>query len=100
MPRFYKKTALGFMSEAEDPDDPEVTEVRMTADEFQRLREQIARFRKEAEVARSDAARQEVDARRRIDRELTDHKRKVDAQADSIVAIAKRTAEKGESRTT
>ena len=52
MPRFYKKTALGFMSEAEDPDDPEVTEVRLTADEFQRLREQIARFRKEAEVAR------------------------------------------------
>lgn len=48
MPRFYKKTALGFMSEAEDPDDPEVIEVRMTADEFQRLREQIARFRKEA----------------------------------------------------
>ena len=93
MPRFYKKTALGFMSEAEDPDDPEVTEVRMTADEFQRLREQIARFRKEAEVARSDAARQEVDARRRIDRELTDHKRKVDAQADSIVAEARREVE-------
>jgi hypothetical protein len=93
MPRFYKKTALGFMSEAEDPDDPEVTEVRMTADEFQRLREQIARFRKEAEVARSDAARQEVDARRRIDREFTDHKRKVDAQADSIVAEARREVE-------
>ena len=93
MPRFYKKTALGFMSEAEDPDDPEVTEVRLTADEFQRLREQIARFRKEAEVARSDAARQEVDARRRIDRELTDHKRKVDAQADSIVAEARREVE-------
>lgn len=93
MPRFYKKTALGFMSEAEDSDDPEVTEVRMTADEFQRLREQIARFRKEAEVARSDAARQEVDARRRIDRELTDHKRKVDAQADSIVAEARREVE-------
>ena len=93
MPRFYKKTALGFMSEAEDPDDPEVTEVRLTADEFQRLREQIARFRKEAEVARSDAARQEVDARRRIDRELTDHKRKVDAQADSIVAKARREVE-------
>lgn len=93
MPRFYKKTALGFMSEAEDPDDPEVTEVRLTADEFQRLREQIARFRKEAEVARSDAARQEVDARRRIDRELTDHKRKVDAQADSIVAEARKEVE-------
>ena len=93
MPRFYKKTALGFMSEAEDPDDPEVTEVRLTADEFQRLREQIARFRKEAEVARSDAARQELDARRRIDRELTDHKRKVDAQADSIVAEARREVE-------
>ena len=93
MPRFYKKTALGFMSEAEDPDDSEVTEVRLTADEFQRLREQIARFRKEAEVARSDAARQEVDARRRIDRELTDHKRKVDAQADSIVAEARREVE-------
>ena len=93
MPRFYKKTALGFMSEAEDPDDPEVTEVRLTADEFQRLREQIARFRKEAEVARSDAAWQEVDARRRIDRELTDHKRKVDAQADSIVAEARREVE-------
>ncbi len=93
MPRFYKKTALGFMSEAEDSDDPEVTEVRLTADEFQRLREQIARFRKEAEVARSDAARQEVDARRRIDRELTDHKRKVDAQADSIVAKARREVE-------
>ena len=93
MPRFYKKTALGFMSEAEDSDDPEVTEVRLTADEFQRLREQIARFRKEAEVARSDAARQEVDARRRIDRELTDHKRKVDAQADSIVAEARREVE-------
>ena len=93
MPRFYKKTALGFMSEAEDPDDPEVTEVRMTADEFQRLREQIARFRKEAEVARSDAARQEVDARRRIDRDLTDHKRKVEAQADSIVAEARREVE-------
>lgn len=93
MPRFYKKTALGFMPEAEDPDDPEVTEVRLTADEFQRLREQIARFRKEAEVARSDAARQEVDARRRIDRELTDHKRKVDAQADSIVAEARREVE-------
>lgn len=93
MPRFYKKTALGFMSEAEDSDDPEVTEVRMTADEFQRLREQIARFRKEAEVARSDAARQEVDARRRIDRDLTDHKRKVDEQADSIVAEARREVE-------
>ena len=93
MPRFYKKTALGFMSEAEDPDDSEVTEVRLTADEFQRLREQIARFRKEAEVARSDAARQELDARRRIDRELTDHKRKVDAQADSIVAEARREVE-------
>ena len=93
MPRFYKKTALGFMSEAEDSDDPEVTEVRLTADEFQRLREQIARFRKEAEVARSDAARQEVDARRRIDRELTDHKRKVDAQADSIVAEARKEVE-------
>ena len=93
MPRFYKKTALGFMSEAEDPDDPEVAEVRMTVDEFQRFREQIARFRKEAEVARSDAARQEVDARRRIDRELTDHKRKVDAQADSIVAQARREVE-------
>ena len=93
MPRFYKKTALGFMSEAEDPDDSEVTEVRLTADEFQRLREQIARFRKEAEVARSDAARQEVDARRRIDREFTDHKRKVDAQADSIVAEARREVE-------
>lgn len=93
MPRFYKKTALGFMSEAEDPDDPEVTEVRLTADEFQRLREQIARFRKEAEVARSDAARQEVDARRRTDRELTDHKRKVDEQADSIVAEARREVE-------
>lgn len=93
MPRFYKKTALGFMSEAEDSDDPEVTEVRMTADEFQRLREQIARFRKEAEVARSDAARQEVDARRRTDRELTDHKRKVDEQADSIVAEARREVE-------
>ena len=60
---------------------------------IQRLREQIARFRKEAEVARSDAARQEVDARRRIDRELTDHKRKVDAQADSIVAKARREVE-------
>jgi len=93
MPRFYKKTALGFMSEAEDPDDSEVTEVRLTADEFQRLREQIARFRKEAEVARSDAARQEVDARRRTDRELTDHKRKVDEQADSIVAEARREVE-------
>ena len=93
MPRFYKKTALGFMSEAEDPDDPEVAEIRMTVDEFQRFREQIARFRKEAEVARSDAARQEVDARRRIDRELTDHKRKVDAQADSIVAEARREVE-------
>lgn len=93
MPRFYKKTALGFMSEAEDPDDPEVAEIRMTVDEFQRFREQIARFRKEAEVARSDAARQELDARRRIDRELTDHKRKVDAQADSIVAEARREVE-------
>ena len=93
MPRFYKKTALGFMSEAEDPDDPEVAEIRMTVDEFQRFREQIARFRKEAEVARSDAARQEVDARRRIDRELTDHKRKVDAQADSIVAEARKEVE-------
>jgi hypothetical protein len=93
MPRFYKKTALGFMSEAEDPDDPEVAEIRMTVDEFQRFREQIARFRKEAEVARSDAARQEVDARRRIDRELTDHKRKVDAQADSIFAEARREVE-------
>lgn len=93
MPRFYKKTALGFMSEAEDPDDSEVTEVRLTADEFQRLREQIARFRKEAEDARSDAARQEVDARRRTDRELTDHKRKVDEQADSIVAEARREVE-------
>ena len=93
MPRFYKKTALGFMSEVEDPDDPEVTEVRMTADEFQRLREQMARFRKEAEVVRSDAARQEIDARRRTDRELTNHKRKVDAQADSIVAEARREVE-------
>ena len=93
MPRFYKKTALGFMSEAEDPDDPEVAEVRMTVDEFQRFREQIARFRKEAEVARSDAARQELDARRRTDRELTDHKRKVDEQADSIVAEARREVE-------
>ena len=93
MPRFYKKTALGFMSEAEDPDDPEVAEIRMTVDEFQRFREQIARFRKEAEVARSDAARQELDARRRIDRELTDHKRRVDAQADSIVAEARREVE-------
>ena len=93
MPRFYKKTALGFMSEAEDPDDPEVAEIRMTVDEFQRFREQIARFRKEAEVARSDAARQEVDARRRIDRELTDYKRKVDAQPDSIVAEARREVE-------
>ena len=93
MPRFYKKTAMGFMSEAEDPDDPEVTEVRMTADEFQRLREQMARFRKEAGAARSDAARQEADARRRTDRELTEHKRKVNAQADSIIAEARREVE-------
>lgn len=93
MPRFYKKTTLGFMSEAEAPDDPEAAEVRMTADEFQRFREQIARFRKEAEAARADAAKREGDARRRAERELAEHKRQVDAQADSKVAEEQRKVE-------
>lgn len=97
MPKYYKKGALGRMVEAEGgSSDSELAEVRMTADEYHDMWDQIRSSKRDAEYARADAREKIAVAQRRSQQETAEYKRQAEATADRRVQIAQASAQRSE----
>ena len=91
MAQYMKKASLGRMVKAEGgASDPELAEVRLTADEYSELWGRIHSAERATKEAEEDAVNRENVAYRSANRQLAEYEEKVQKEADRRVVAAQR----------
>lgn len=101
MAQYMKRASFGRMVTAEGgASDPELEEVRLTADEYNDLWRRIRSAERAAQEAKDEAVEREKAVLREANRQLREYEQKADADANSKVIAAQAAQQRAEQRAT